>query len=207
MLRIGLSGGIGSGKSTVSAQLAELGAVVIDADRIAREVVAPGTPGLAEVVERFGPGVLDDQGGLDRPALGRVVFADQAAREDLEAITHPRIAERTRALVREAPADAVVVHDVPLLVEKGMAPSYDLVVIVDAPEEERLRRLVQDRGLAADEARRRMSNQADGAARRRAADVWLDNSGDVADLKEAVDRMWRERVLARVGAPGSASGG
>lgn len=152
MLRVGLSGGIGSGKSTVSARLSELGAVVIDADAIAREVVAPGTRALAEIVARFGSAVVTAEGALDRPALGQVVFADPAARRDLESITHPRIAERTAELMAAAPADAVVVHDVPLLVEKSMGSSYDLVVIVWASEQERLRRLVRDRGMNPEEA-------------------------------------------------------
>ncbi|WP_238695373.1 dephospho-CoA kinase [Ornithinimicrobium flavum] len=192
---MGLSGGIGSGKSTVSARLAELGAVVIDADRIAREVVEPDTPALAEITARFGPGVLTPDGALDRPALGAVVFGDPAARADLEAITHPRIFARTVELRDAALDDAVVVHDIPLLVELDRAADYALTVIVDVPEEIRLRRLVDLRGMDEDEARRRIAAQADDDQRRRAADVLLPNTGSVEDLHEAVDRLWRERLV------------
>ncbi len=194
MLRVGLSGGIGSGKSTVSARLAELGAVVIDGDRIAREVVAPGTSGLEQVVTRFGPEVLDADGVLDRPALGAIVFADPGARRDLEAITHPLIAEGGATLMSAAPPDAVVVHDMPLLVEKQMGAAYHLVVIVGADQEERLRRLVQERGMDPDQARQRMAAQADDDARRAAADGWLDNSRSVLDLHAQVDQLWWERL-------------
>lgn len=195
MLRVGLSGGIGSGKSTVSARLAELGAVVVDADRIAREVVEPGRPALAEIAERFGPGVLTEDGALDRPALGAIVFDDDQARHDLEAITHPRIRARTRELVAAAPADAVVVNDIPLLVETDRVADYALTVIVDVPEEERLRRLVDLRGMPRDQARARIAAQADDTQRRAAADVLLDNSGTVAQLHARVDGLWRERLV------------
>lgn len=194
MLRVGLSGGIGSGKSTVSARLVELGAVIVDGDRIAREVVAPGTQGLAEVAERFGTAVLYSDGALDRSALGAVVFADPEARRDLEAITHPLIGARGVEMMAQAPADAVVVHDMPLLVEQQLGAAYHLVVIVGAESEERLRRLVQERGMDPDQARQRMAAQADDAARRAAADVWLDNSRSVVDLYAQVDRLWRERL-------------
>ncbi|GAA1156865.1 dephospho-CoA kinase [Ornithinicoccus hortensis] len=199
MLWIGLTGGIGSGKSTVSGRLAELGAVVLDADRIAREVVEPDTPGLTRVVERFGAGVLDDSGALDRPALGRIVFADPAARRDLEAITHPLVRERTAALRNQLPDDSIVVHDVPLLVELGYAPAYHLVVLVGASEETRVERLVRTRGMDPEEARSRMGTQADDAARRAVADVWLDNEGSPADLQAQVDQLYAER-LAPLGA-------
>ena len=195
MLWVGLSGGIGSGKSTVSARLAELGAVVVDADRIAREVVEPGMRSLTEIADRFGPEVVGSDGALDRAALGRIVFADEQARRDLEAITHPRIAERTRQLVEAAPADAVVVHDIPLLVELDRAGDYALTVIVDVPEEVRLRRLVQLRGMDEAEARRRIAAQATDEQRRAAADVLLDNSGTLEDLQSAVDRLWHERLV------------
>ncbi|WP_131104150.1 dephospho-CoA kinase [Ornithinimicrobium sufpigmenti] len=194
MLRVGLSGGIGSGKSTVSARLAELGAVVVDADRVAREVVEPGTPALAEIAERFGPGVLTADGSLDRAALGAIVFDDPQARRDLEAITHPRILARSRELFTTASADAVVVHDIPLLVEMGRAADYALTVIVDVPEQERLRRLVESRGMSSDQARARISAQADDAQRRAAADVLLDNSGTVDKVHERVEALWRERL-------------
>lgn len=195
MLRVGLSGGIGSGKSTVSARLAELGAIVVDADQVAREVVERGTPALAEIAQRFGAGVLTADGVLDRPALGAIVFGDPAARRDLEAITHPRIQARSAELFAMAPADAVVVHDIPLLVETGRVGDYALTVIVDVPEQERVRRLVDSRGMPSDQARARIASQADDAQRRAAADVLLDNSGTVADLHARVDALWHERLV------------
>ncbi len=194
MLRVGLTGGIGSGKSTVSAQLAALGAVVIDADVVAREVVEPGTPGLAAVVDRFGTDVLASDGTLDRPALGRIVFGDPAALRDLEAVTHPAIWARTAELVAAARPDAVVVHDMPLLVEKSLGSQYHLVVVVGSTEETRLRRLVDLRGMTEDDARARMAAQADDDARRAAADVWLDNEGTTSSLRAAVLRLWHERL-------------
>ncbi|WP_392541983.1 dephospho-CoA kinase [Oryzobacter telluris] len=194
MLRVGLTGGIGSGKSTVSAQLASLGAVVVDADVLAREVVEPGTPALAAVVDRFGPDVLTEAGDLDRPALGRLVFGHPAALHDLEAITHPAIWSRTREVVAAARADAVVVHDMPLLVEKGMTGEYHLVVVVGASEETRLRRLVDLRGMTEEDARARIAAQCDDDARRAAADVWLDNEGGTDALRAAVLRLWSERL-------------
>jgi len=192
VLRIGLTGGTGSGKSTAAARLSERGAVVVDADRLAREVVAPGTPGLAAVVAEFGPDVLTSAGELDRAALAAAAFASDERRRALESITHPRIAARTAELAAAAPPDAVLVHDVPLLVEKRMAPGYHLVVVVDAPVEERVRRLV-GRGLDEADARRRIAAQADDEARRRAADVWLDNVGSPDELREAVDVLWEHR--------------
>lgn len=195
MLWVGLSGGIGSGKSTVSRRLVEHGAVVIDADVIAREVVEPGRPALAQIADRFGADVLRADGTLDRAALGAVVFADAQARRDLEAITHPAIAERTRELVAAAPDDAVVVHDIPLLVELDRAGDYALTVIVDVPAPVRLERLVRDRGMDEDEAQRRIDAQADDDARRRAADVLLDNTGTVEELHARVDDLWRERLV------------
>ncbi|RKT56686.1 dephospho-CoA kinase [Saccharothrix australiensis] len=194
MLRVGLSGGIGSGKSTVAGRLAEHGAVVVDADRVAREVVEPGTPGLAEVVEAFGTGVVDASGALDRAALAAKVFSDDAARATLNGITHPRIAARTAELIAAAPPEAIVVHDVPLLVENGLAPVYHLVVIVHADREQRVERLV-GRGLAERDARNRMAKQADDAARRAVADVWLDNSGTPDLVLAEVDRLWADRLV------------
>ena len=194
MLRVGLTGGIGSGKSTVAGVLASLGATLVDADVVAREVVEPGTPALAEIAERFGPGVLAPDGTLDRPALGRVVFGDPAALRDLEGITHPAIWRRTAELVAAAPADAVVVHDMPLLVEKGMAGEYHLVVVVAASEEVRLRRLVDQREMAETDARARIAAQADDDARRAAADVWLPNEGPVDAVRMAVRRLWHTRI-------------
>jgi dephospho-CoA kinase len=193
VLSIGLTGGIGSGKSTVSALLAARGAVVVDADRIAREVVEPGTPGLAAVVDAFGPEVLGPDGALDRPALAAVVFADPGARARLDAIVHPLVRARAAALAAEAPADAVVVHDVPLLVETGRWEPYDLVLVVQADPETRVARLVR-RGLTEDDARARMAAQATDEQRRAVADVVLDNSGSPEELEAQVDRFWTERV-------------
>lgn len=194
MLRIGLTGGIGSGKSTAAARLVEHGAVLADADRLAREVVAPGEPAMAEIAERFGPDVVAADGSLDRAALGALVFADDAARRDLEGITHPRIAERTAAIAATVPPDGVLVHDVPLLVEGGLAGRYDLVVVVGADEETRVRRLVETRGMGEEDARSRIRAQATDAQRREVADVWLDNGGTEEELRAAVDRLWAERV-------------
>ena len=210
-LRVGLSGGIGSGKSTVSAQLASLGAVVVDADAVAREVVGPGTPGLAQIADRFGPDVIATDGSLDRPALGQVVFGDPQARRDLEGITHPLIRRRSQELFEAAPEDAVVVHDVPLLVELGMGADYALTVVVDVPEGERLRRLVELRGMDEEAARARIRAQADDEQRRAAADVLLDNASTLDDLHRRVDDLWSGRIVPfrdhlADGIPGSASG-
>ena len=194
MLRIGLTGGIGSGKSTVSRLLGERGAVVVDADVIAREVVAPGTPGLAAIVEAFGPTVLAADGSLDRPGLAAVVFADPEARRRLDAIVHPLVRARAGELEAAAPPDAVVVHDVPLLAETGQGASYDLVVVVEADPGVRVARLVQ-RGLRADDARARIAVQATDEQRRAIADVVLDNSGTPEQLTEQVERLWRDRVV------------
>jgi dephospho-CoA kinase len=191
-----LTGGAGAGKSTVAARLRELGAVVIDADALAREVLEPGSEGLGEVVTAFGETVLRPDGSLDRAALAAVVFANPERRRELEAITHPRIAARTSELLAAAPDDAVVVHDVPLLVEKALAPAYDLVVVVDAPVERRVERLV-GRGLSEADARARIAAQATRAERQAVADVWLVNDGSVADLVAAVDVLWRERLAVR----------
>ena len=192
---MGLTGGIGAGKSTVAAELSALGAVVVDADQIAREVVEPGTDGLAEVVAAFGEDVLDDEGRLDRPALGRIVFADDEARTRLNGILHPRIGARTAELIAGAPDDAVVVHDVPLLVENGMGPAFALVVVVDAPEDVRVARLAETRGMPEDDARARIRAQATEEARRAAADVWIDNVGDVDAVHERVRALWSERIV------------
>ncbi|MCI4061692.1 dephospho-CoA kinase [Micromonospora sp. R77] len=195
MLMVGLTGGIGSGKSAVSARLAALGAVVIDADRIAREVVAPGSEGLAEIVAAFSTRVLDADGALDRAALGAVVFGDESARRRLEAITHPRVRARTAELAAAAPADAVVVNDVPLLVEVGLAPTYHLVVVVQTAVTTRLARLTRDRGMDRAEAERRIAAQADDARRQAAADVLLPNDGTLAELHAAVDELWHHRLV------------
>ena len=194
MLRVGLTGGIGSGKSTVAGRLAEHGAVVIDADRIAREVVEPGTDGLAEVRAAFGDEVIN-AGALDRAKLAAKVFTDEAARATLNGIVHPRIRTRTAELMATAPPDAVVVHDVPLLVEAHMGPAYHLVLVVDAPEEERVHRVVRDRGMPEADARARIKAQATEPERRAAADVWLDNSGTPDEIVAVVDALWADRLV------------
>jgi dephospho-CoA kinase len=198
VLRIGLTGGIGSGKSTVSRLLAERGAVVVDADAIAREVVQPGTPGLAAVVDAFGPEVVTADGSLDRPALAAVVFADPGARRRLDAIVHPLVRARATEVEAAASSDAVVVHDVPLLVETGQAAAYDLVLVVEADRQTRVERLVR-RGLTAEDAHARMAAQATDEQRRAVADVVLDNGGTPDELATQVDRFWTERVAPAAG--------
>ncbi|WP_299957962.1 dephospho-CoA kinase [uncultured Modestobacter sp.] len=193
MLRIGLTGGIGSGKSTVASLLAERGALIVDADRIAREVVEPGAPGLAAVVEAFGTEVLTADGSLDRAALAAVVFGDPAARARLDDIVHPLVRARAAQLVSAAPEGAVVVQDVPLLVETGQAGAHDLVLVVEADPETRVGRLV-GRGLSAEDARARMASQATDEQRRAVADVVLSNDGDQEALAAQVARFWAERV-------------
>ena len=193
-MRVGLTGGVASGKSTVSGMLAELGAVVIDSDAIAREVVEPGTEGLAAVVAEFGEQVLDGDGRLDRAALARVVFADGATRERLNAILHPRIRARVAERIAAAAPGTVVVQDVPLLAETNQAGAYDLVVVVEAPEELRVQRLARDRGMPAEQSRARMATQASDEQRRAIADVVLVNDGSPDDLRARVDALWRARV-------------
>jgi dephospho-CoA kinase len=198
VLRIGLTGGIGSGKSTVSALLAARGAVIVDADRIAREVVEPGTPGLARIVETFGERVLAADGSLDRAALAAVVFADAEARSRLDGIVHPLVRARAAELIAAVPPGTVVVNDVPLLVETGQASSYDVVLVVEADPATRVSRLVQ-RGLTAEDARARIAVQASDEQRRAVADVVVDNSGTPEELAEQVDRFWAERVAPVAG--------
>ncbi|MGB8022387.1 MAG: dephospho-CoA kinase [Candidatus Nanopelagicales bacterium] len=192
VVRVGLTGGIGSGKSTVAAMLAERGAVVIDADRIARDVVAPGEPALAEIAARFGAGVIRADGSLDRAGLAAIVFPDPDALAALEAIMHPRIDRRAGELLDDALASGarVVVYDMPLLVENGQSRDFDLVVVVHAPAEARVARLVH-RGLAEADARARMVRQASDAERLAVADVVIDNSGSPADLAGEVKRAWQ----------------
>ncbi|WP_410876707.1 dephospho-CoA kinase [Nocardia sp. A7] len=195
MLRIGLTGGMGAGKSTVARTLVELGAVLIDSDAIAREVVAPGTPGLAALVEEFGERILSPDGSLDRPALAAVAFADDVSRGKLNAITHPLVGARTAELIGDAPADAVVVQDIPLLVENGLAPLMQLVVVVGAEEATRLRRLVEHRGVAEADARARIAAQATDDQRRAVADVWLDNNGAPEVVQAQVRELWARRLV------------
>ncbi len=200
MFRIGLTGGIAAGKSVVARRLGELGAVVIDHDQLAREAVAPGSVGLEEVVEAFGEGVLAPDGSLDRPALGAVVFADDVARARLEGIIHPEVrrlsAEREAAAGAADPA-AVVVHDIPLLVETGQADHFHLLVVVHTSADQRVRRLVERRGLPETDARARVAAQASDEERLAAADVTLDGSGSEAELRAQVDELW-ERVSQEV---------
>ncbi|MCS5520714.1 dephospho-CoA kinase [Curtobacterium flaccumfaciens] len=192
---IGLTGGIAAGKSTVSRRWTEHGAVLVDADRLARDAVAPGSPGLAQVAERFGPSVIAADGSLDRPALGSIVFADPAARKDLEAITHPevwRLAQQAFDAAEAADSDAVVVYDVPLLAEaRGSRPlRFDAVVVVDAPAAQRIERLVEHRGMARDEAERRVAAQASDAERLALADHVVDATGTLEQTIRSADEVW-----------------
>jgi len=192
VLRAGLTGGIGSGKSEVSRRLAAQGAVVIDADAIAREVVAKGTDGLAEVVEAFGAGVLRPDGELDRPRVGDLVFADPELRKRLNAIVHPRVAARMAELERGAGPGAIVVHDVPLIAENGLAGAYDLVVVVDVPLRTQLDRLVRQRGMTREQAEARVAAQASREQRLAIAGIVIDNSGSLAELDRLVGELWSE---------------
>ncbi|WP_328948159.1 dephospho-CoA kinase [Streptomyces sp. NBC_00184] len=192
MLKVGLTGGIGAGKSEVSRMLAGYGAVLIDADRIAREVVEPGTPGLDAVVGEFGTGILTPEGTLDRPKLGSVVFSDGERLAALNAIVHPLVGARSAELERAAGPDSVVVHDVPLLTENGLAPLYDLVIVVDAAPETQLDRLVRLRGMTEQEARARMAAQATREQRRAVADLVIDNDGPIEALEPQVREVWAE---------------
>lgn len=191
-MRVGLTGGIASGKSTVSSILHELGAVVIDADLLAREVVARGTPGLAAVVEAFGPEILTPDGELDRPKMGALVFGDEAQRRRLEAIVHPLVFERYAELEAAAPADGIVVHDIPLLVESGRAAEFDVVIVVDAPAELQVERMVRDRGWTEEEARSRIAAQATRDERRAVATYVIDNTGTHEDLRAQVTEVFAE---------------
>jgi dephospho-CoA kinase len=166
--------------------------VILDADAVAREVVAPGTPGLTQVVAVFGPSVLGPDGALDRPRLGEIVFADAGLRAKLNAIVHPLVSERMRELEQAAPAGSVVVHDVPLLTENGLAGLYDLVVVVDVPADVQIDRLTRLRGMPADQARARLDAQASRADRLAIADIVVDNSGPLAELDRQIDDLWAE---------------
>jgi dephospho-CoA kinase len=190
-IRVGLTGGIGSGKSTVAGMFADRGAVVIDADIIAREVVRPGQPALQEITETFGPDVVSDTGELDRAGLASIVFTDEKALAQLNAITHPRIAARTQELMAAADPDAVVVYDMPLLVENNLTEGWDWVVVVEAPLSQRIDRL-RERAVGADNMEQRMAAQASDAERRAVADVVIVNDGDLSDLSARVDVAWRQ---------------
>lgn len=189
-VRVGLTGGIASGKSSVSAILAELGAVVIDADLIAREVVARGTPGLDAVVAEFGPELLTSDGDLDRPAMGALVFGDADARKRLEAIVHPLVHARSAELEAEAGDRAVVVHDIPLLAEVGRAGSFDEVVVVDAPADVQVSRMVEDRGWTREDAESRIAAQATREDRLAIATHVIENTGTLADLRARVEEIY-----------------
>lgn len=191
MLRMALTGGIASGKSTAAEELARRGALLVDADVLARGAVEPGTPALAAIVERFGPGVLAGE-RLDRPTLGRLVFGDADARRDLERIIHPRVRARAAEIEASAPADAVVVHVIPLLVETGQADSFDLCVVVDLDPANQLRRLQQRNGLTAEEAKARVDAQASREQRLAVADRVLDNNGSPEDLRRQVGQLWSD---------------
>lgn len=189
-MRVGLTGGVASGKSTVSAMLAELGAVVIDADLLAREVVERGTPGLAAVVEAFGPDVLTAEGDLDRPAMGARVFGDEAQRRVLEGIVHPLVFERIVALESAAPEGAVVVHDIPLLAESGRSDTFDAVLVVDVPSTTQVERMLRDRGWTRDDAESRIGAQASREERLAVATYVLDNTGTLEDLRRRVEEVY-----------------
>jgi len=204
VLRAGLTGGIGSGKSEVSKRLAAHGAVIIDADLAARAVVAPGTPGLARVAGVFGPDVLGPDGALDRERLGAIVFGDPASRATLNAIVHPLVGEwmrdAERAAVDGSRDDVIIVHDVPLLAENRRPRDFDLVIVVDVPPGLQLERLVSQRGMTPDQARARMAAQASREQRLAVADLVIDNSGSLADLDRRVAEIWADltrRVAAR----------
>ena len=204
VLRVGLTGGIGAGKSEVSRRLAALGAVLVDADVAARRVVEPGTPGLGQIAAVFGPEVIRADGTLDRERLGRLVFADPDLRAKLNAIVHPLVHEWMRQTeqegIRAAGPSAVVVHDVPLLAENGLASGFDLVIVVDAPEDVQVERLKASRDMPADQARERMAAQASRKQRRAVADIVIDNSGSLEDLDRRVGEVWDQ--LSRSAAAG-----
>ncbi len=193
-MRVGLTGGIASGKSTVSAILSELGATVVDADAIAREVVARGTPGLAAVVEAFGEGVLTPSGEMDRAAVGALVFADPERRRVLEGIIHPLVRARAQELEEAAGPGAIVVHDIPLLVETGQADRFDAVIVIDVPEDLQVARMSADRGMTEAEARARIAAQASREARRAVATYVIENTGTREHLRRQVETVLSELV-------------
>lgn len=195
MLRIGLTGGIGAGKSTVSATFAECGAIIVDGDVIAREVVEPGTEGLSALVDAFGSGILLPDGALDRPALAKIAFGDETSRTTLNQIVHPLVARRRGELIAAAADDAVLVEDIPLLVESQMAPLFPLVIVVHTELATRVARLVEVRGMSEADARARIAAQATDEQRRAVADIWLDNSGTPGDLAGRTRELWHQRIL------------
>lgn len=195
MLRIGLTGGIGAGKSTVSSTFSELGGIVVDGDIIAREVVEPGTEGLAKLVDAFGRDILHEDGALNRPALAAVAFSDDEKRQTLNGIVHPLVAHRRSELIEAAAGDAVIIEDIPLLVESQMAPMFPLVIVVNADAELRVKRLIEHRGFTEQDARARIAAQATEEQRRAVADVWLDNSGTAGALVEQARGLWHERIV------------
>lgn len=189
---VALTGGIASGKTTVANLLAEHGALLIDSDQLAREVVEPGTPGLAQVVTRFGEQVLTQTGRLDRQALGEIVFADAAARADLNAIIHPLVRRRRAELIAQAAADQIVVSVIPLLVETGLVDQFDAVVVVDVPSQTQVARLVRRNDISPEQAQARLNAQASRAERLAAADWVVTNSGSRAELEAQVERLWSQ---------------
>lgn len=194
-LMIGLTGGIASGKSVVARYLESLGAILIDADQLSREVVAKGTEGLAEIAEVFGRDILTENGDLNRPALGALIFADEQKREALNSIVHPRVRAESARRIAEAPRGSVIVQDIPLLVETGQSKNFDKVLVVQAPLEERIRRMVEDRGMTREAALSRIEAQASDAERAEVADVVLDNSTTIESLLEQVDDFWNQHVV------------
>lgn len=200
MLLVALTGGIASGKSTVARRLRERGAVIVDADQVARQVVEPGEPALESIVAEFGPGVLASDGSLDRAALGAIVFSDPEGRQKLNAITHPAVLERSRALFAAAAAedpDAIVVYDIPLLVEAGRVDEFDLRVVVHAATETRVRRMIELRGMTREEALHRINSQATDTDRFAIADVVIDADGSLEHTLEQTDALW-ENLVSRV---------
>ncbi|GAB1817529.1 dephospho-CoA kinase [Herbidospora sp. RD11066] len=189
-MKIGLTGGIGSGKSEASKRLAARGAVVIDADKIAREVVEPGTEGLAEIVAAFGTEVLRPDGALDREKLGSIVFSDAEKLTTLNGIVHPKVGERVQQLLDDVPEGGVIVYDVPLLAENKLAPTFDHVIVVDTDDETRIRRLAENRGMSESDARARIAAQASREERLSIADTVIDNNGTVDDLDRQIDEAW-----------------